>query len=620
MTSISKLIVGGFKSIHSRAEIPIAPLTFLLGPNSAGKSVILEAAKALKKRVTSRLDGHDHTKESYGAQVHSRPLNHRLQDSKSVSVHLGVKLENFSATHGDVIFDHGCSAAAMAFFGALHGSSVEVEVIDHLEWEDEEEGIHPGTESCVRVDGIDLLRFLPAEHAGKKGLSPTVFMDAAEQLESESVEWLRANGFELALAQRQLGAVRINLNHPLWTMTSIAQAQSEVQRFYLSEEFTSDKERQIFVGLLQRLRANIATPALDFLNETISIEEDWLCIGTHVEDLFQARGWGVNQLLPGVFAGEAWQTTGIERLADKKFLDVVEAVNVVLTFAKDFCKPILLEVQSELDVVTVSGDRGVLKTADVTFSFPPNANHGKNFYRSNNSISIYAERLAHRCVIFPKDSAALSAIRADEDFVNYALKQSLFGVRQYQVRPIVWRITTTTLRGQDSADNDRCMEVDDADPASTLKVQLYLEDQNGRHLDFEAVGSGISYVLPILASLQVAKASWIAQPELHLHPAAQCEMGDVFVRAFNHGHFSVVETHSEHLLLRVLKRIRQTTRGVQIDDDLKCAPEAVSVLYFDPQEDGSTQIRSMRVSRLGDFKDRWPHGFFEERGRELFDE
>ena len=82
----------------------------------------------------------------------------------------------------------------------------------------------------------------------------------------------------------------------------------------------------------------------------------------------------------------------------------------------------------------------------------------------------------------------------------------------------------------------------------------------------------------------------------------------------------MVETHSEHLLLRVLKRIRQTTRGLEIDDDLKCAPEAVSVLYFDPHEDGSTQIRQMRVSRLGDFKDRWPHGFFEERGRELFDE
>jgi predicted ATPase len=164
-------------------------------------------------------------------------------------------------------------------------------------------------------------------------------------------------------------------------------------------------------------------------------------------------------------------------------------------------------------------------------------------------------------------------------------------------------------------------ENDEDDHEETdIKVQLYLEDQNGRLLDFSEVGSGISYVMPILASLHGAKTSWVAQPELHLHPAAQCEMGDVFLRAFNRGHFSVVETHSEHMLLRMLRRIRQTTKGAVIDDDLKCPPEAISVLYFDPQEDGNTQVRQLRVSRLGDFKDRWPNGFFEERSRELFDE
>ena len=61
-----------------------------------------------------------------------------------------------------------------------------------------------------------------------------------------------------------------------------------------------------------------------------------------------------------------------------------------------------------------------------------------------------------------------------------------------------------------------------------------------------------------------------------------------------------------HILLRVLKRIRQTTKGAAIDADLKCPPEAVSVLYFDPQEDGSTRVKQLRVTRLGDFKDRWP--------------
>ena len=206
----------------------------------------------------------------------------------------------------------------------------------------------------------------------------------------------------------------------------------------------------------------------------------------------------------------------------------------------------------------------------------------------------------------------LEKLKKREDFVNSALKVGLFGARNYQVRPMVKVLTSNTLlrSNRDAEDDD----------SVSYKVQLFLEDGSGRHLDFHEVGSGISYVVPILASLMGAQTSWIAQPELHLHPSAQCELGDVFLRAFNRGHYSVVETHSEHILLRVLKRIRQTTKGAAIDADLKCPPEAVSVLYFDPQEDGSTRVKQLRVTRLGDFKDRWPDGFFEERGKELFDE
>ena len=193
----------------------------------------------------------------------------------------------------------------------------------------------------------------------------------------------------------------------------------------------------------------------------------------------------------------------------------------------------------------------------------------------------------------------------------------IFGVRSYQVKAEVKSITTKVWLDRDLQNLiDEGEDLEEMD----LEVQLYLEDQNGRCLNFTEVGSGISYLMPILASLQGAKTSWVAQPELHLHPSAQCELGDVFLRAFNHGHFSIVETHSEHMLLRVLKRIRQTSQGFPLHEDLKCPPEAVSVLCFDSQPDGGTQIRQMRVTRLGDFKDRWPNGFFEERGRELFDE
>lgn len=166
-------------------------------------------------------------------------------------------------------------------------------------------------------------------------------------------------------------------------------------------------------------------------------------------------------------------------------------------------------------------------------------------------------------------------------------------------------------------------EPDDAPELPASIVRINLVDSKGRKFSFDEVGSGLGYVLPVLCS--AAKHSWgpvlIQQPELHLHPALQAAMGDVLVDASRQGYSTlIVETHSEHLLLRVLKRVRQSSASAQIPDQLRIASDEVTVLYFNPLPDGTSEVKHLRVSRDGDFMDRWPRGFFEERDRELFDE
>ena len=66
----------------------------------------------------------------------------------------------------------------------------------------------------------------------------------------------------------------------------------------------------------------------------------------------------------------------------------------------------------------------------------------------------------------------------------------------------------------------------------------------------------------------------------------------------------IVETHSELLILRLQRRIREG----------KIKPEDVSVLYVDPNEE-SVEGSVIKVLRLGEdsyFKDPWPDGFFAE--------
>ena len=77
----------------------------------------------------------------------------------------------------------------------------------------------------------------------------------------------------------------------------------------------------------------------------------------------------------------------------------------------------------------------------------------------------------------------------------------------------------------------------------------------------------------------------------------------------------IIETHSEHLLLRLLRRVRETTRGEQTDHILM--PNDLSVIYVRPTPAGA-KFTPLPVTNDGDFDKLWPEGFFEERMEELF--
>ena len=113
---------------------------------------------------------------------------------------------------------------------------------------------------------------------------------------------------------------------------------------------------------------------------------------------------------------------------------------------------------------------------------------------------------------------------------------------------------------------------------------------------------------------------FVQQPELHLHPRLQAQVADYFVSRHNvNGGTFVIESHSELLALRLLRRIRETQRADIRHREFRLEPAQVAFYYFDPTPDG-TRIVRLRASEDGEFMDRWPHGFFADREAELFDE
>ncbi|WP_313569626.1 AAA family ATPase [Comamonas terrigena] len=157
-------------------------------------------------------------------------------------------------------------------------------------------------------------------------------------------------------------------------------------------------------------------------------------------------------------------------------------------------------------------------------------------------------------------------------------------------------------------------------PIGPIRKRAQLVD--GTELNFhpQDVGVGISQVLPVVVAAQDGSASMVSieQPELHIHPAVQVGLGDLFINgAVNQGLSFLIETHSEHLILRMLRRIREAAELNSNAIDQLISPSLIGV-YCLSKRDGAVIIDEIPVTKDGDFAKPWPHGFFDERGAELF--
>lgn len=162
--------------------------------------------------------------------------------------------------------------------------------------------------------------------------------------------------------------------------------------------------------------------------------------------------------------------------------------------------------------------------------------------------------------------------------------------------------------------------------ASGIKVK-YLTD---RHFELVVVGKdgtdhnicdvgfGCSQVLPVLVSgielLNQSKSRnqryssgmlVIQEPEIHLHPNAQAELGTFLAGVTNESSQIFIETHSDNLVLRVAKHV--ASGDLQSED--------VRIFYIN-DVNGHKQVTAMTIQPDGTFSPAWPGGFFPQRQQE----
>ena len=123
------------------------------------------------------------------------------------------------------------------------------------------------------------------------------------------------------------------------------------------------------------------------------------------------------------------------------------------------------------------------------------------------------------------------------------------------------------------------------------------------------VGFGVSQVLPMLVLLYyVPEKSTVLmeQPEIHLHPAVQSGLADVMLNVAKARNVQiVVESHSEHLMRRLQRRVAEE----------KVSSEDVK-LYFVSSNKGAAQLSDLRLNEWGAIES-WPDNFFGDEMGEM---
>ncbi len=575
---IKQLTLGGFQVFADAVTIPLGPLTLLYGPNSAGKSAILDSMLALADLC-----------ELYTSdQV----------DLATIGLHPGKILERHWRRESDI--------PAKVVDALQLGARIRT---GGREW---------AVAGIAKPEIWSISPRYPKFTECYSCLRPLV---EAKELDVEV-------SFQYKLAKPEL--------------PNVARAVR-----------LGEKLIEVGIGCLPMLRwcesggwasINLDHPSL--LAWTAATDIKWLAkryieVGAD-EYCVHRGGWFImtlcNVLNPSLSSGDRLTTNVLDAVknapgiaqAPEEWDRLRGAVTAFLNMFDGLFVSCLRVMHNTLRVPVVPASRAVPRSSEVTFLFNSLGNQqlGGRLGLMTNGLpehlpltqAAFFNELA-RCGLRP----ASSGLHKDKDLVdivNRLLSNYLFKSSGYFVGAMIHELTK--LVGIDGVDTDTSV-ID-----RTFLVTLELRDAAGRSFNFDEVGSGLGYVLPVLLAIGTADVAFLQQPELHLHPALQSELADALIVALSDVAFGglnskgcrqiFAETHSEHLLLRLLRRVRQSADPDRAIDPHSLGREDLVVLYVDPKPDGTSTVKHLRIAKDGEFIDRWPRGFFEERWTELFDE
>jgi hypothetical protein len=586
---ITSIAIENFKGIGTGMQISVRPVTLLFGTNSAGKSTVFQALLYLRELLDRQNADADRLLVS-GAAIDLggfRQFVHQHELDRIVTVGVKMKVDADGLPVYPVPYWWGDASEAASDLAQNGLSCVEEVAID----------------VSVRWDAVLHRPLIGSYRVGINGHEFAVIT-----ADSEKQAYLTACDYRHPILLEQFGSSDVDGDELppeceviKTTLDSMSLSEGEPIRVPLASNVIPKWGRVLLANFDDMdetwLRAKISRVS----SPDNSVQPEWTAPDGQNEERanFSFTQFLLSHLIVGageVVLNELRKTRYIGPLreipgrtfgpmrspAADRWANGAAAWDLLYASATASIEGLVHELTSPAPDSGTADDTGFLKHVLL---------NGVNYYLAPGRLNLGYRIDARQVYEVPKDGFALNALMA------------------------------MALAPEDVDTGDRLRLIISDIESQPEHFQLALVDEARKtRVDPCDIGVGIAQVIPIVVATMVSggNLTTIEQPELHLHPAVQCTLADVFVRELNLGvdHTFLIETHSEHFLLRLMKRVRQTSTGNLSSQDFSLTADQLSVLVVETYE-GRSVFREMPVNERGEFVKAWPGGFFEEDLEEL---
>jgi hypothetical protein len=593
---LSRIEIENFKGIGIKQAIDLKPISLLFGPNSAGKSTILQSLHYVREILERKNADPDQTIAGgltdlggFATLVHGHDL------SRAIKLKVRIDLRD----------DQGSERLPLNSGGNLHDPDFSNLGIRYLVGEDEtlkEYAVVQEIGLGLEVRWSELIR---APYVAK----------AMVEIDGETIA-----EFHSPPQQGRAPLPEFNFKHPL--LQPITDPANLIDP--TDEPFVSDQTEDV-AGFVGDPFSTPLGPEIWELSREMSAD-----MAENKQVDFRIAVESVLGALPDLDRPLSLDLVDVDRdLMQRQHLQRSQDPNLLLTLSQRFDleharRRALTALIDELMLGPIRIVRDYLGA--MTYIGPLREIPRRNYRpKLSPDESRWAQGLAAWDLLYTDTSGRLldkiNAWLSGEERLRTGYRIEKF---QFKEVPVPSRFHQLFERGLAEDDLGELQEL-----YATLggRSEIALRDfEKGIRVAPSDVGVGISQMIPVIVSCVREHQGILAieQPELHIHPALQVGLGDLFIEAVQTPEGWVgaqktllIETHSEHVMLRLLRRIRETTAKELPPGVVGLSADDLSVIYVE-SADAGVLFRPLRVDGDGEFIDRWPKGFFEERAEELF--